>query len=71
MTFVVHKGHKYIARQPLVCGSPKADVEVTALYYAVESDFAGYWIFFRGEQMLCSSGYVPHDVITERDSGES
>ena len=68
-TYIVHKGHKYVRGQPLsTCSAPKADVEVTALYYSAEGDSAGYWMFFHKEQMLCFSGYVSHNAIVERDS---
>lgn len=52
MTFVVHKNHKYMRDQHLMCGKRKTDVEVDALYYSADGDSGGYWMFFDKEQML-------------------
>ena len=70
VTFVAHKGHKYLRDQPLTCGSPSNDREVDALYYSVSGDSRGYWMVFYNEKMVCFGGYMPHDAIQERDFSE-
>lgn len=68
ITFVVHKNHKFLRSQPLVCGTPSDDLLITALYFPDRD--GGYWFFFSGERQVCFSGYVPYDAIAERDSSE-